>query len=78
MAQLPSSERNAQLVLNIFAHFKCRPGHVLLGNNFVAYAANNGHEMTDVGSGLQEAQKLGWIEEAQNGIRLTEAGFAEM
>lgn len=78
MATLPTPEQNGRLVLAVFEHFKSRPGHVLQPRNFISIFANNRWEMDDLKQGLAYAEEQGWIEDAQNGIRLTEAGFAAM
>jgi len=79
MATLPTSEENARLVLQIYAHFDSGPGHVLRANNFVAVAARRRIPIADIQSGLEYATLVNWIEETENGsLRLTDRGFAAM
>jgi hypothetical protein len=78
MATLPTKEENAQKVLEVFSHFRARPGHVLRANNFVTIGARRRWEMSDLQQGLEFAYSLGWIREKSNGIELTQEGFAEM
>lgn len=79
MAKLPTPEENGRQILNIYAHFKSRPGHVLRANNFVAVAARQRIHMEDIQQGLEYAASQKWIEETDNGsLRLTELGFSKM
>jgi hypothetical protein len=78
MATLPTKEENAQKILEVFSHFRARPGHVLRANNFVAIGARRRWEMSDLQQGLEFASSLGWIREKNNGIELTQEGFAKM
>jgi hypothetical protein len=79
MATLPTPEESARLVLQIYAHFDSRPGHVLRANNFVAVAARRRIPIADIQRGLEYAAGMGWIEETENGsLRLTEQGFEAM
>ncbi|WP_156311726.1 hypothetical protein [Methylobacterium platani] len=79
MAKLPTPEESGRLVLNIYAHFNSRPGHVLRANNFVAVASRQRIHMEDIQQGLDYAASQKWIEETDNGcLRLTELGFREM
>jgi len=79
MAILPTPEETGKLVLQIYAHFDSRPGHVLRANNFVAVAARRRIPVADIQRGLEYAAEMGWIQETENGsLRLTEPGFAAM
>lgn len=79
MAKLPTPEESARVVLQIYAHFNSRPGHVLHLRNFMAVAADRRLQENDVISGLEKGVELGWFEEAGGGsFRLTDAGFDEM
>lgn len=78
MAVLPTKEDNAHKVLEVFSHFRARPGYVLRANNFVAVGARRRWEMSDLQQGLEFASEQGWIREKGGGIELTEQGFAEM
>jgi hypothetical protein len=68
MATLPTREENGRLVLEIYAHFKSRPGHVLRANNFVAVAARRRIPTADIQSGLEYAAEMNWIEEQRTGL----------
>lgn len=79
MAKLPTPDENGRLILEIYAHFNSRPGHVLRANNFVAVAARRRLHMEDIQQGLEYAVSQNWIEETENGsLRLTDAGYSEM
>jgi hypothetical protein len=78
MATLPTKEENAQKVLEVFSHFRARPGHVLLANNFVAIGSRRRWEMSDLQQGLEFASSQGWVTDKNGGIELTEQGFAKM
>ncbi len=78
MASLPTKEDNGRKVLDIFAHFNSRPGHVLRANNFVAVGARRRWEMSDLQQGLELALERGWINDKKGGFELTEIGFEKM
>lgn len=79
MATLPTPEEKGMLVLQIYAHFDSRPGHVLRANNFLAVAARRRIPTADIQSGLEYAAEMKWIEETENGsLRLTDRGFEMM
>jgi hypothetical protein len=78
MATPPTPEENARRVLQIYARFDSRPGHVLRASNFVAVGSRWRIPISDIQDGLDYAAEMNWIEETDNGLRLTEAGFAAM
>jgi hypothetical protein len=79
MATLPTREENGRLILQIYAHFRSRPGNALRANNFVAVAARRHIPIADIQRGLEYAAEMKWIEETENGsLRLTDIGFAAM
>jgi len=79
MAILRTPEENGKLVLQIYAYFDSRPGHVLRSNNFVAVAGRRRIPIADIQDGLEYAAERNWIEQTENGsLRLTESGFTEM
>ena len=78
MAVLPTKDDNAHKVLEVFSHFRARPGHILRVNNFVAVGARRRWEMSDLQQGLEFASEEGWIEEKNGGIELTRKGFDKM
>jgi hypothetical protein len=61
MAVLPTKEDNAHKVLEVFSHFRARPGRVLRVNNFVAVGARRRWEMSDLQQGLEFASEQGWV-----------------
>ena len=74
-----ASEINGRRVLDIYSHFKSRPGHALRANNFIAVAARTHVRIADVQSGIDFATSAGWIEEEPDGsLRLTQTGFQQM
>jgi hypothetical protein len=78
MATLPTKEENGRKILDIYSHFRSRPGHVLLVNNFIAVGARRRWEMSDVQQGLDFAIEKGWIRPKNHGFELTESGFEAM
>lgn len=76
MAFLPTKEQNARKVLDVYSHFRSRPGHVLRSNNFVAVGVQRRWEMSDLQQGLEHALEKEWIRERNGGFELTERGFA--
>lgn len=78
MATLPTREQNAQKILEIFSHFKSRPGHVLRTNNFVAVGARRRWDMRDLQQGLEFAISEGWITGENGDFELTTHGFERM
>ena len=70
-----SSPDNGQLILDIYKHFRSEAGHVLGANNFVAVAARQHVPMRKVREGLDYAASMHWVEQAPNGIRLTQSGY---
>ena len=78
MATQPSMDDKARTVLDIFKAHNARPGHVLLPNSFFAYAAKTQTPNSDLADGMKHGESLGWFKEAQNGLELTDAGFAAM
>ncbi len=78
---MPSAptEDAGRLVLDIYSHFKGKPGRALLANNFIAVAARRHINVADLQGGIDYATREGWIEEEPNGsLRLTEIGFQRM
>jgi hypothetical protein len=71
------ASENACRVLEIYSHFNSEPGQVLLACNFGTVCARRDWQMTDLQEGLEEANRLGWIEAATRGWRLTESGYRE-
>jgi len=78
MAVLPTREDNANKVLEVFSHFRARPGHVLRVNNFIAVGARRRWEMSDLQEGLEFASTKGWIRQKGGGIELTQQGYEKM
>ena len=79
MAELPTPEESARMVLKIYEHFRTRPGEGLSTQNFLAVAADQGLNTNDLLDGLRYGDEKGWFENGPNGsVRLTEAGFAEI
>jgi len=78
MAVLPTKKDNAHKVLQVFSHFRARPGHVLRVNNFVAVGTRRRWEMSDLQQGLEFASEQGWVRQNGAAIELTEQGFSEM
>jgi hypothetical protein len=79
MAQLPTPDDLARLVLQVFEHFDRRPGEMLRANNFVAIAAKRGVRLTDLVAGIERGVELGWLEGSlEETVKLTEAGYAAM
>jgi hypothetical protein len=80
MATLPSPEKTAREILNIFTfHFNCRPDQILRINNFLAIWHERQLDSTDFKPGMEFAAKNGWVEVQPNGdsFKLTSTGFAE-
>lgn len=76
MAQLPTDDENARIVLDIFGHFGTRPGEVIMPQNVMALMAKRGWRKDDIVAGFEIAAERGWVEDGPNGsIRLTQAGF---
>lgn len=78
MAVLSAKDDNAHKILEVFAHFRARPGHVLNIYNFVAVGGRRRWEMNDLQQGLEYASEQGWVREKGGGIELTEQGYGEM
>jgi hypothetical protein len=78
MAILPTKEDNGRKILEIYNHFKSRPGHVLRTNNMIAVGARRRWEMSDLQQGLEFALERGWIREKNGGFELTSNGFEQM
>ena len=78
MAILPTKEDNGRKILDIFSHFRSRPGHVLRANNFVAVGARRRWEMNDLQQGLEFAIERNWIRDKNGGFELTNQGYEEM
>ena len=79
MATLPTPEENARTVLRIFKTFGRRPGEVLMPNNLLAIATQEGLRSDDINQGLEYGYEKGWFEAGPNGsIKLTASGFDEM
>lgn len=79
MANLPTAEDKARMVLRIFNHFGKRPGGFLQNHNFLTVYQKLEMQWADVNDGLDEAAKRGWIQKDEQGfIRLTESGFANI
>ncbi len=79
MAVLATKEENGQKILEIYNHFRSRPGRVLRVNNFVVVGARRRWDMSDLQQGLKFALQKGWVKEKNNGsFELTESGFAKM
>lgn len=71
---MPTHSENGRVVLDIYAHFNSRAGHVLLANNFVAVAARRHIPISDVQMGIEYASGVGWIEKTSRGLMLTPEG----
>lgn len=78
MATLPTPDEKASAVLGVFKAHNARPGHVLIPGNFIAHAATTMIPGADLTDGMKRGIELGWFKEAQNGLQLTDAGFAAM
>ena len=78
MATQPTPQENANTVLDIYAHFKSRPGSVLRANNFLAVAARRHIPTSYLQDGLDYAAEMNWIEETETGLRLTDHGYNAM
>lgn len=78
MATVTTPEENARRVPQIYAHFNIRPGNVLRASNFVAVGSRWRIPISGIQIGLEYAAEMNWIEETENALRLTDAGFAAM
>jgi len=78
MATLPDPETLALKVLSIFVNqYHCRPGGALRLAVFLSAWPKLGYPMDDFARGAEFAEAQGWLEEAPQGFRITEAGFAK-
>lgn len=76
MATLPESETLALDILSIFVNqYHCRPGGVLQPAVFYSAWPKLGYQMDDFNRGAEYAAANGWLEDANHGFRITEAGF---
>jgi hypothetical protein len=65
---MPTPEENGMLVLEIYAGFHSRPGHVLLANHFVAVAARRRIPIADIQSGLEYAAEKNGSRKRRTGL----------
>ncbi len=79
MAELPTPEESARMVLNIYRGFGTRPGEGLMTQHFLDGALKQGLNTQELLDGLVYGEGQGWFENGPNGlILLTEAGFKEI
>lgn len=79
MAQLPTDDEKARIILDIFAHFGTRPGEVIMTRNVMALIMKYRWRNDDIVDGFKIAAGRGWVEDGPNGsIRLTEEGFSQV
>ena len=71
------SEDNAHKILDVYAHFKTRPGEALISNHFLGVGKLRRWLASDLQNGIEEAQRHGWVEKAERGWALTDAGFQQ-
>lgn len=71
------AEDNAHKILDIYVHFKIKPGEALVSNHFLGVGKLRRWLASDLQNGIEQAHKNGWVEKADLGWRLTEAGFRE-
>ena len=79
MASVPTPQSTAEEILRIFVnHFKCRSGHVLRANNFLAVWHTRGLHWEDFVPGMQYADEKEWVEVLGGGTsyRITELGYS--
>ncbi len=70
---------NVRIVLDMYKHFKIRPGNVLFAKNFQEYVAEKSLDVEEFKSGLAYGYEQKWFEDGPNGtIRLTEDGYKNL
>lgn len=78
MATLPEPETLAVKILSIFVdQYHCRPNGVLQPAVFYSVWPKLGYQMDDFNRGADFAAANGWLEMADHGYRITEAGFVK-
>jgi hypothetical protein len=80
VAKLPSAEESARAILAIFNNHHARPGRVMMSGavNLAFLADGGGRTPEEYSQALRYAETSGWLEATSSGIRLTDAGFAQM
>ena len=79
MATVPTPEDSARTILAIFKSHNLRPDNVLVAGAVNLTFLRDGHTEAEYTEGLKYAEGKGWLETDPNsGIKLTNAGFAEM
>lgn len=78
MATVPTPEKSARHILNIFLEFNRRPGDVLGSHNFTTGFFENPWKAADFEPGIEYAAQQKWVEILPDEkYRLTDTGFAE-
>ena len=76
MANLPTPQQKARMILDAFKRAGTRPGEILMTGSFIAEALKKNWRFSDVADGLAEAESQGWIElSSAEKVTLTAKGF---
>lgn len=69
------TENNVDKVLYVFSHFDTKPGESLISNHFLGVGRFRHWAADDLQNGIEEAHALGFVEKADRGWGLTQAGY---
>lgn len=78
MASLPTDDDKARLLLDVFRQLNARPGETIMKQSIMTVPVASGFRLEDRIDGLVIASNRGWIEERNDTIIITDAGFAEL